>query len=706
MQFKKKRIHLRKGTSKISIEGVIANIVLPSIYALLFLELFSFFYHDGRLQTITLALLCFFFFLTIINPFWALFIFLGAVPLLSGLHIAGVQEILFFGFTGIYMAWLPLRLIKGKKIVSPELPSFFIDLLCGIILLNVLYLGLCITELPEISKNWLNWFVCFPVINQQDTLWPITAGIIILKGLSLFRIIALEIDGEVKQQQLKKVLYVQAVVIIAFSLWQLIKNIIHPEQATSYFLRLNWPFYDIHSYGSCVVFFFVLFALMAIQAKKTQNVLPPDNNDSPPSRGNNRVFTGSCTLINTTLAAIFLLLCLASHSRMTLLVLILFSLGLSTMLINSRKALIVLTIVTVITGSLGIMVAPRLVDSKNYSLHRLGTLLDIRSLPEQRNTYYRFELWKRAATIIKAYPLAGAGTGTFYRTSRDFSNKPELLGGLPMNTHNYYLQFTAENGIPALILFCLVLFTIFRKSGLREALRSGLSKNPSLPLIGGAIAYMLTMMTGHPLLLLNQQFMFWGIIAIIATTKKVDDSCKNSTIENSSPSGKAIGLLLFGLFFIGFSWRIANNDHKTIMRGYGLYAQENWNGRTMQWMAGKACFYLQPEEKRLAFTAIAQPFNIIGSTGLNLTVAVNDQIIDTVRFNAPEGSLFSHRLTGNNDKPYKVVLELDQTFSPYHIGLNNDTRVLGVALDLNPDSNIGVTSALKLLLKSNHSSKQ
>ena len=84
--------------------------------------------------------------------------------------------------------------------------------------------------------------------------------------------------------------------------------------------------------------------------------------------------------------------------------------------------------------------------------------------------------------------------------------------------HNYYLQLGADLGIPALLLFLGIIFYAYR-AGLEILRQKDESGYVIKGLIFGLSAYLITMLTSHPLLLSNQQFLFWFVIAAISVAQ-------------------------------------------------------------------------------------------------------------------------------------------------------------------------------------------
>lgn len=85
--------------------------------------------------------------------------------------------------------------------------------------------------------------------------------------------------------------------------------------------------------------------------------------------------------------------------------------------------------------------------------------------PSQINNRFRLALWRNTLEIIKDYPLTGVGANGFQFIYPAYSNKitptPTFSPTLQMfETHNDYLQYTAETGIPGGLLFLIMVLSV------------------------------------------------------------------------------------------------------------------------------------------------------------------------------------------------------------------------------------------------------
>lgn len=102
----------------------------------------------------------------------------------------------------------------------------------------------------------------------------------------------------------------------------------------------------------------------------------------------------------------------------------------------------------------------------------------------------------------------------------------------------------------------------------------------------------------------------------------------------------------------------------------------------MRWMAEKAEYYMPEKTKKINLKVVAQSFNSQKPEGLTLTVSLNNAVVETVHFAEEGAKNLSYDVTAINNQKIKVNLAVSKVFCPKKIGLNKDSRVLGVALNI------------------------
>jgi len=636
------------------------------LFALILLAELLAILHISSMQLINVALVGVFFLSTLLSSFWGVFLFTTTIPLVNGWFVSQGIANVSLAFTGVFLAWSLKQLFTKKYIKAITLPGFFAYVLIVVVLLNLGLVFARSTEFATVSRFWLEWYSYVPFIGQGDKMWQVNAALLFLKGLFLFRIISVELYSNKRWLLFTKVVYVQGIIIVCFSAYQLASYKIQDINYSG----ISLPFDDIHSYGSVVVLLFLVF--LCLLKRNIENRLMHKTGSSP-------------ILINGLFSVLFFLLCLYSSSRATWLVMVSVVALFLFLSIRNKKLIgtfFLMFVVMITTVSIFI---PRLFQSNNSALNKFESLLDVKKIAEDRDLRARFQMWDRSLRMVKDYPLTGIGIGNYYRHSYIYRDPllPVDSNFLRVeNSHNYYLQVAAELGFPGVILFLLLLLSLLLPPpGVNSGNdRNSLSNPYVVPYSFGIGAYLLTLLTGHALLLISQQFMFWSTAAILSSGRTLSSTEKPVFLSVSSKVLKKIGIVVLTLYFIGFFLNIYKKSPWTIPSGYGFYSMEYWNGKKTRWMCGKSEYYLPAGSAKLQLEVIAQAVNSKAPDGLNCTISLNDAVVDTLHFIDGGSKIVNYNLASINQERIKVSFDADKVFCPRRIGLSSDPRVLGVAV--------------------------
>ena len=124
-----------------------------------------------------------------------------------------------------------------------------------------------------------------------------------------------------------------------------------------------------------------------------------------------------------------------------------------------------------------------------------------------------------SARMIEARPVFGLGIGRYNQVSR-LALTPRLASLYGQeNAHNYFLQVCAELGVAGLIALLWIVVTTLRPAV--TALRDRSRDYVSAGLLAGALAYLITCISGHPLLLRESGFPFWMVLGLALVTSGV-----------------------------------------------------------------------------------------------------------------------------------------------------------------------------------------
>jgi hypothetical protein len=132
-------------------------------------------------------------------------------------------------------------------------------------------------------------------------------------------------------------------------------------------------------------------------------------------------------------------------------------------------------------------------------------------------------LWLRtqflvtSSRMIASAPVFGVGIGHYHERSNEFMPPALRQVYLHENAHNYFAQQFAELGIIGGLLF-VWLAGAGLWSGWRDVAAACRRDAASVGLLAGCAGYLLTCITGHPLLVPEAAMPFWGAFGVLAST--------------------------------------------------------------------------------------------------------------------------------------------------------------------------------------------
>lgn len=576
-----------------------------------------------------------------VNPMITLYVFIALVPFISGIKniSAGLEQfsfiksapILSLVFSIIYLAWIGRRVVYEKKGLLPKSSvGNMVDILSGMVILSMFASSL---NYPA-SVVWEN-FLSLQVLGQDDPFWFFHAGYIFLQGLFFYRVMETELSENNNEKLIIFVFYMHAIIIIVFSVFQLFFKIPINE-----FGALNSPFDDIHSYGSYVLLCFFILFYTSISKKYIPGLI---------------------------FSSFLLLFVIFSASAATLFTLIIMSIILLSFKYRSFRFVSVLIIILPLIFFSNILL-PR--DNKlnhpilNRYLERFSADTAFKRLGGRAASA------DQALGMIKDYPITGSGIGTFYRVSRHYHFFKPLNLNRKENAHNYYLQIAAEMGIIALIIFLSAIILAFRR-GCSTSFVDEQKNKLKIGLLVGITAYMITMLTGHPLILSNQQFLFW--FAMVALTSLCLAAKENSGLYWFKTRSKPVAGILLAILFLGHAYNIAAREFDTPGFEYGLYKIEKINGKQMRWTKRIAYRRIQAESEIVGIVLSAASYNL-SSKPLAVQVFLNEKLIDRVHFFAEGVKPLYYYFPSITDNQIELKTIASNTFNPYKLGLSNDLK--------------------------------
>ena len=138
---------------------------------------------------------------------------------------------------------------------------------------------------------------------------------------------------------------------------------------------------------------------------------------------------------------------------------------------------------------------------------------DDRRATAARATNLRVEFAKTAFRMTATAPIFGVGVGEFQDRSEEFASPSLPLIYRRENAHNNFLQVLAELGVVGCTAFVGVIAIGLVTA--RRVLRAGAEEeSAAAALFWGAVAFLLTMVGGHPLLTREAAFTWWLVLGI------------------------------------------------------------------------------------------------------------------------------------------------------------------------------------------------
>lgn len=582
---------------------------------------------------------------------WSLYVFILGIPFLIGfqaLDFLGRLPLLSPIFAIIYLAWLFRRIVVERRRIEPRSQiSNWIDLLSGLVLFSLFF------RLWPFGKDiFLYHFWHFQALSQDDILYSVDASFIFCQGLFFFRMLEMQ-NGHLfsEKRKMLTVICYQATIIFLFSLVQLVFKTPSPYAGFAIFSPLD----DIHSFGSYAVMIFAVL-LGAREALR-------------PSR--NR-FHGNILLVIS--AGLIIL----SYSRITWIAAILILIWFTTRKLSLNKKLAIGLVIVIALGAISYF-SHYFAKAENKYWVRVQSVIILKRLliSERLPEYSRTELWRRAFNIISDYPINGSGIGSFYLLSTHYQGSTEkVYKNIKENVHNYFLQVATELGIPASLIYLGVLVLVFKIAFTQFA-----AQKAALPFNRGFLmgigAYLITCLTGHPLLLSTQQFLFWFMISAVV----LSDGNLKPTNPRRDGSKYAFGaiILFVGLILVGYAFKGGKTGEDFEKYEIGLYPYEESHGKRLRWTSKIGIIKGDHHGRFLELDVYALPPDT-GPKGLNFKMLLNGEVWEEVNISQSGTRKIRCYIPYGKSQRLEIKTVTNKTFKPVRYRINQDTRELGVMI--------------------------
>jgi hypothetical protein len=195
----------------------------------------------------------------------------------------------------------------------------------------------------------------------------------------------------------------------------------------------------------------------------------------------------------------------------------------------------------------------------------------------------RSQFLQTSARMFATSPLFGVGIGHYFDRSAEFMTPTlrELYGN--ENAHNYFAQEFSELGVAGGLPFLWLVVAASWVGWLR--LRESPDDAAVLALTAGTTGYLLTCLTGHPLLVPEAALPFWITLGTVA-----------AAAQTPNRSSRGIGLVCAAgcvLIAAGIGRAaLASQRVAEIPPDSGFHGVENDDGDTFRWMTRHSVTYI------------------------------------------------------------------------------------------------------------------
>ena len=311
----------------------------------------------------------------------------------------------------------------------------------------------------------------------------------------------------------------------------------------------------------------------------------------------------------------------------------------------------------------------------------------------------RIGWWGAAVQMFADRPLIGVGLGRYPRLVHEYSstNVP------PENAHNFLLQVLGEMGglgFSGLALLLGAIFVSLAASGRGSTAEEAAIARGSLL---GITAFLVTCLSGHPLLLASGQVLLATMLAaaLVASDSRAHESTSAQTTPlsqhrslthrgRSASLWKTTAAVVAGLAALWYpaatfghmprSWE----GPSTWGYSWGLFGEENADSDPFRWTGRRAIIDLElPEGASTALELrVAVPFPIREGRATHATFRLGDRVkSETFQTTAPSTVLLGLDPEDiPEDRRVQLVIDVDPVFVPSEMFGSADTRELGLQL--------------------------
>lgn len=298
---------------------------------------------------------------------------------------------------------------------------------------------------------------------------------------------------------------------------------------------------------------------------------------------------------------------------------------------------------------------------------------------------YRPEIFQAALRMFDFFPIMGLGQGSFNRMSgvAGFSESKLLLSLGGENAHNYFLQRLTETGLVGFVSLAAVVLVPVMFTQSRKAL---------FPVLMMLIAFGLGNLYAHSLLVRVNLFLLAGCLALlyVMAQASTDPALESGTQELSKLWGSKRMFWVVVVCVVLITILAGREIYASFNRfpyQYGLLCHEPKALKTGDWSPGR--MLLSPPKEAVGLELVVRNVQPnVDRAPLFMTVAQSQPPVSAASgviryyFSAemPQTVHVYFESLGMRE-PSELALTLSRCFTPKNLGVNTDSRRLGVVID-------------------------
>ena len=303
-----------------------------------------------------------------------------------------------------------------------------------------------------------------------------------------------------------------------------------------------------------------------------------------------------------------------------------------------------------------------------------------------RGAGFREQFNATSLRMIGARPLSGVGVGQYYRMSSLFLS-PQLAWTYGVeNAHNYFLQIGGELGVAGLGLFAIWIGAAVARSA--RAVARAPRDARLLGASSGVMVFLVTCLTGHPLLIDEVAYPFWiqfGLMTALAASALLDqaaigDESHVTPVISRTRSLLAAAAAVAILLSVPALTALSPVNPSASQAVDGFYRWEALqDGTRFRWTGAYASLFVPADVSRVSIP-VRLPTN--GRTIKPMGVEVMTASVDQGRTMVDDTwAIIDIRLPDGDPRTRfkRIDLKVDRTWQPaVYIAGSADLRAVGV----------------------------